>query len=341
MKDWQRIEAVLFGSGKYLTEDQIVLLSGVQKKNLKKALTDIKSHYSEIESSLDIFNESDAWKLNVKEEYSSIVKNVISEAEMPKPIMETLAIISYKSPILQAEVIDIRGAGAYEHIALLEEKGFITKEKLGRTFKIKITQKFYDYFDISGDSKLRQMFKGIKKPDAMGTLEIYTQNKPVESEDGNFSEKILERMKKIEEHPEEHAEKKRFLEDFDKKFDRAKNQVDETDNEMNEFRKIIPEDNDVNSNSISNNSSSNDDSEKILKKFNDEVDKLSSNDEIEDDENDESIRSVEDIESNDDSELSREEKDSSNVINNESESLNKSNEDKKSKKSKNNKKQIF
>ncbi len=241
MKDWQRVEAVLFGSGKYLTEEQLITLSGVPKKNLKKALNDLKKHYEQIESSLDVFNEGDSWKLNVKEEYSSIVKNVISEAEMSRPIMETLALIAYKSPVFQSEIIDMKGAGAYEYISLLEDKGFITKEKSGRTFKLKITPKFYDYFDISGDSKLRDLFKGIKKPESMGSLEVYTQAKSNEElKEEDFTNKILDRMKKVEINSSDHEEKKKFLDDFDAKFSKAKTEIDETDKEMNEFRKVPP-----------------------------------------------------------------------------------------------------
>jgi segregation and condensation protein B len=242
MKDWQRIEAVLFGSGRYLTEEQIVQLSGVSKKNLKKSLDELKKHYVHIDSSLDVFKENESWKLNVKEEYSHIVKNVISEAELSKPLMETLALVAYKSPVFQSEIIDMKGAGAYEYISLLEEKGFITKEKSGRTFKLKITPKFYDYFDISGDSKLRQMFKNVKKPEAMGSLEVYNQENKTDEEkkDEEFSDKILERMKKVELNPSDHEEKKKFLENFDSRFAKTKTDIDETDNELNEFRKIVP-----------------------------------------------------------------------------------------------------
>ncbi|MGV8163165.1 MAG: SMC-Scp complex subunit ScpB [Candidatus Nanoarchaeia archaeon] len=267
MKDWQKVEAVLFGSGKYLTEEQISTISGVPKKNIKKTLVDLKKHYEQIDSSLDVFNENESWKLNVKEEYAGIVKNVISEAEMPKAIMETLALIAYKSPVLQAEIIDMRGAGAYDHISLLEEKGFISKEKLGRTFKIRISPKFYDYFDIEGDKKLRALFKNVKKPETLGTLEVYTeQNNNYKEQE--FNDKVLERMKKVEEQPLDHEEKKRFLEDFDKKFDKAKSNIDEADEEMNEFRKIPPTD----ASSVGENVG--DATDKMLKKFNEEINEL-------------------------------------------------------------------
>ncbi len=265
MKDWQKVEAVLFASGKYLTEDQISDLTGVVKKSLKKALSDLEKHYSSIDSSLKVFSESGAWKLNVKDEFSDIVKKIVSEAEMPRPVMETLAIIAYKNPVLQSEVIDTRGSGAYEHIGLLEDKGFVVKEKHGRTFKLKVTDKFYEYFDVDGDSKLSELFKGVKKPETLGTLEVYTEQKTEERDD--FSDRLIERMKKLDSKPEETKNNQDFLKDIDSKIESAKSRIDLEENELKEFRSKeddAPEEENV---------------EKILEKVNKEIDELSQNDE--------------------------------------------------------------
>jgi segregation and condensation protein B len=279
MKDWQRVEAILFGSGKYLTEDQLVQLSGVPKKNLKKALGDLKKYYEQSETSLAVYNENDAWKLNVKEEFATLVKNVISEAEMARAVMETLAIIAYKSPVLQSEVIDMRGSGAYDHISLLEEKEFITKEKFGRSFKLRIAQKFYDYFDMP-DSKLRKMFKDAKKPDVVGNLEVYNQDKHRHKTDETatekeFDDKVLDRMKKLEETPHDEEARSKFLNDFDRKYELAKKNIDTADEEMNEFRRIPA---DVSTSDVlkTEQATGETDGEKIAKQLEEEIDALES-----------------------------------------------------------------
>ena len=69
------------------------------------------------------------------------------DTEMTKSVMETLAVIAWKQPIIQADVIKIRTNKAYEHIKELVGMGFVTSEKFGRTKKLKLTQKFLDYFD--------------------------------------------------------------------------------------------------------------------------------------------------------------------------------------------------
>jgi len=262
MKDWEKIEAVLFASGKYLDEDQIIDLIGIQKKNLKHALSELEKHYSSIESSLKVFKEGNAWKLNVKEEFTSIIKNLVSEAEMPKPVMETLAIIAYKNPILQSEVIDARGSGAYDQIGILEDKGFITREKHGRTFKLKVTDKFYEYFDVDGVSKLAELFKGAKKPEALGTLEVYSEQ-DVETEKTEFSDKILERMKKLDSKPDEEKENTHFLRDMDLKIDNAKSRIDIAERDINEHKRVEP-------------SEQEESVEKILEKVNQEIEEISS-----------------------------------------------------------------
>ena len=47
---------------------------------------------------------------------------------------------------------------------LLEEQGFVAKERSGRTFKVKLSQKFFEYFDVDGSKDIREVFKKISEP---------------------------------------------------------------------------------------------------------------------------------------------------------------------------------
>ena len=240
MSDWKKIEALLFASGKYLTEEQLVVLAKIPKNKIKKALSDLQKHYEKTDTSLKIYNEADAWKLNVKEEYTDVIREVVSDAEMPRAVMETLAVIAYKSPVLQSEIKDIRGASVYDHIPLLEAKGFITRDKYGRSYKIKLTNKFHEYFDIEGDSKLAELFKDVKKPEKpekLGELDVYESD-----ENDDFDQKILERMKKLEKTKEDHTHENNFLNEFDEKFEKTKKNIDESEQEIETFRRKTDED---------------------------------------------------------------------------------------------------
>lgn len=239
MSEWKKVEALLFASGRYLSEEQIIDMTGIPKKNLKKAINDLIKHYEEIDTSLKIFEEDGFWKMNPKENFSDIVQKVVSEAELDKPVMETLAVIAYKNPVLQSEVKDIRGSGIYDHIKLLEDKGYVTREKYGRTYKLKLAEKFFEYFDVEGEKDIRKLFKDIKKPDIekLGNLEVYKSN----DKDNEFTEQIIERMKKLEQSKIEEKQKDDFLNDFDEKLNKKKSSIDEAEKDLEEYRPKVEE----------------------------------------------------------------------------------------------------
>jgi len=78
----------------------------------------------------------------------SVTEKLLTDAELDKPTQETLAIIAYKQPMFQSDVIKIRGNSAYDHIKVLKEHDFVTSEKSGRTRVLKLAPKFFEYFDV-------------------------------------------------------------------------------------------------------------------------------------------------------------------------------------------------
>ncbi len=232
MEDWKKVEAVLFASGKYLSEEYISGVTELKGKALKDALKKLEEHYANADTSLKLFFEKDHWKLNIKEEYSVIVNRIIAETELPSYVMATLAVIAYKNPVLQSEVIDIRGSNAYEHIKMLEEKDFIKKERHGRTYKLKVSEKFFEYFDVKSEADIQNVFKDVKKPEKLGNLEVYDE----EDNNNEFSEKVLDRMKRVEKKESDDAEHKEFLEGFDERIGKVKEDIDEAEKEISEMK---------------------------------------------------------------------------------------------------------
>ena len=97
-----------------------------------------------------------------KEKYLALIQNIVTETELDKSLMETLAVIAWKYPILQADVIRLRNNKAYDHLRELEEAGFIAREKKGRTRTIRLTPKFFEYFDLPpSKAKTQDAFKEI------------------------------------------------------------------------------------------------------------------------------------------------------------------------------------
>lgn len=151
-----KIEAILFSCGGKIPIEEISKLTGYSKNVILKTLNELKQLYEDSDNSLKIIEEGDQWKMSVKEKYISLVRSIVTETDLPKSILETLAVIAWKAPMLQSDLIKIRNNKAYEHIKELLESGFISKERSGRSYKIKLAQKFFDYFDIDSIKKIRK-----------------------------------------------------------------------------------------------------------------------------------------------------------------------------------------
>jgi segregation and condensation protein B len=156
-----QVESLLFSAGKRLTVEELAGLC--KEENLdavRAALEILRKELDEKQSSLMLVEEGNGWKLTVREKYIQVVKKVVKTPELPKSLLETLAVVAYKAPVLQSQVIKIRTNKAYRHLDELEEMGYLTREKKGRSKLIKLTQKFFDYFDVPPE-KLKEKFKNV------------------------------------------------------------------------------------------------------------------------------------------------------------------------------------
>ncbi len=170
------VEAVLFVAGKFIEEDYIAKVLAADKKAVKKALSELREDYDKREGcALRVANEGTQWKLTVRDEYLSIASKLVSDTEIQGTVLETLAVIAWKNPIMQSELIKIRGPAAYEHIAELAERGFVTKVAAGRSFKLTLLEKFFDYFDVEGREDLHKLFGPIAEQASAAQAEINTK----------------------------------------------------------------------------------------------------------------------------------------------------------------------
>jgi len=159
----QKVEAVLFAIGKEVTVERIANLCSLKEEEVKLILPQLEQKYKDLNLSYYLVSKENGWKLTVKDAYIPLVSSIVSSTELERPLMETLAVIAWRYPIVQSEVVKLRNASAYEHMKQLEEQGFIAKEKFGRTFKLKLTKKFFEYFDLPSEEAKQAFLKNIPK----------------------------------------------------------------------------------------------------------------------------------------------------------------------------------
>jgi len=205
----QKIEALLFSSGRKMPVEEIAMLCNKSIEKVQEALESLKKDYDDKDTSLMVVEEGNAWKLTVREQHLQMVRNIVTKTELSKSLMETLAVIAFKYPILQSDLIKLRTNKAYDHLRELEEMGYISRQKHGRSNLIKLTQKFFDYFSLA-EEKLKEHFgdfesiaKAIaeKETEAKNARKAIKQRAEEEKEEEKRAEEEIDLLDE-EDHPQ-------------------------------------------------------------------------------------------------------------------------------------------
>ncbi len=176
------IEAILFAAGKKVELEQIAKLCRRSPDEILFVLRAWKLQLDEQKSPTMLVEDGTGWKLTVREEFIPVIKRVVTKTELPKSILETLAVVAYKAPVLQSKVVKIRTNKAYDHLNYIENLQLITREKSGRSKLIKLTPKFFEYFDID-PSQLKKKFGNARD------VEKAIEQKEKEIEDQEIAQK--------------------------------------------------------------------------------------------------------------------------------------------------------
>ncbi|MCC7552049.1 SMC-Scp complex subunit ScpB [Candidatus Micrarchaeota archaeon] len=141
------IEAALFMSTKPLSvADLAKLLNIAAIGYVTKEIKTIQKQYEDRNGPIQIFEENGKYIMTLKAEYAREVKDFAKEAEINPHALKTLGYIAKRDGILKSDLCKKLGSTIYQDVIELNEKGFITQKKSGRTKKIFLTQKFKDYF---------------------------------------------------------------------------------------------------------------------------------------------------------------------------------------------------
>jgi len=147
-----------------MSTEELTRLCRSKSPQVTTALTELQADYKQKSSSVILVEEADGWKLTVHEDYAAVVSKVISETELSKSLMETLAVVAWKAPVLQSDIIRIRTNKAYTDLTDLEHLGYITRNRHGRTRLVKLTERFFSYFNVRNNQDIQSKFQTKPEP---------------------------------------------------------------------------------------------------------------------------------------------------------------------------------
>ena len=154
VKNIKKIEAALFIAGRWLSLQDLIMLTDINPILIRELMDKLIEEYSNENSAIEILRKEDLWKMDVKEVYSNMVNKLATgNSEFTRAEQETLAIIAYKQPVKQSVLIKIRGNKAYEHVKKFRELGLVQSKRLGHTLELNLSEDFYNYFHVQGKEK--------------------------------------------------------------------------------------------------------------------------------------------------------------------------------------------
>ena len=150
------IEAALYAAGYPLELKTLCSITKIySKRKVYELAKSLMEEYNSRNGALEIVElEDKRFVMQLKPSYVPRVRRLTVKPLLTEGPLKTLAYIAYRQPVPQAKVVIVRGQQAYEHIEKLEEMGLIKREKLGKSFVLKTTSLFADYFNLSKEPRL-------------------------------------------------------------------------------------------------------------------------------------------------------------------------------------------
>ena len=151
----QKVEAVLYLKAQPITIPTLAHILGCPEEDAETGLLDLVAEYAHRDSALEISETADGFALGLRSEFTDLVHELVPLA-LSKGTLRTLAAIAIKPNVSQAEIVELRGSTAYQHIQELVHQGFVQKRRQsdGRSHWLNVTNKFHQYFEIDDLSVL-------------------------------------------------------------------------------------------------------------------------------------------------------------------------------------------
>jgi segregation and condensation protein B len=148
-----RIEAILYLKGRPLSLGDLAAIAGIEREEAELALITLMADYAHRDTALEIRQEGPRYSLQLRESLGDLVQSLLP-VDLSTAALRTLATIALKKRILQSELVDLRGSGAYDHIRELLAQNFIERKRQseGRSYWLTLSEKFHRTFAVTAEA---------------------------------------------------------------------------------------------------------------------------------------------------------------------------------------------
>lgn len=153
------VEAALFMANEPITIEDLAKILKISPEQVGQIIHQLKEELTSSGHGIHLLESSAGWQIRVKPEYVQSVRHLTPYQELSRGLLRVLALVAYKQPITQSEIVKVIGNRAYEYVKRLEERGLIRTTKFGRTKALIATKEFANYFGIESPEDIKRFFK--------------------------------------------------------------------------------------------------------------------------------------------------------------------------------------
>lgn len=151
-----RLEAVLYLKGRPLSLAELAEIAGIDRDEAELALITLMADYAHRDTALEIHQDGQRYSLQLRASLGDLVQTLLP-VDLSVAALRTLATIALKKRILQSDLVDLRGSGAYDHIKELLAHDFIERKRQseGRSYWLSLSEKFHRTFALHTEELAR------------------------------------------------------------------------------------------------------------------------------------------------------------------------------------------
>ena len=157
------LEAALFMSNKPLSLKHITRLLRVDEERALEMVREYKQKLDSEEHGIRLMESPEGFQIRVKPDYAPTVRTLTPYQDLSRGLLRVLALVAYKQPITQSEIVKVIGNRTYEYVKQLVAKGLIKTEKMGRTKALIATKEFAEYFGLESPEEAKKLFEKLSE----------------------------------------------------------------------------------------------------------------------------------------------------------------------------------
>jgi len=142
-----RVEAILFLSEKPRGADSIAKQANADIDLVRQVLAELVQEHEERQGGI-IIDCSNGYCMQIADRYEDLTEDILPIA-LRTAVLRTLSTIALKEPMMQKDLVTIRGGGVYEHVKELVDMGLVKKTKDGHQNILHTTKFFSENFKLS------------------------------------------------------------------------------------------------------------------------------------------------------------------------------------------------